>query len=226
MLTFNFYSFGYVEFNTPEETANALAAKKGAEIDGRAVNLDYSVPRAQNENKDRASKFGDKRSAPSDTVFVANLDFDVDESILSAEAEKFGTVTSLRIPTDRDTGERKGFGYITYSSIDEAQAAVDGLSGQTIGGRAVRTDFSTPRDNNSGGGRGGFGGGFGGGRGGRGGFGDRGGRGGGRGGRGGFNDRGGRGGGRGGRGGFGDRGGRGGSRGGFSSFQGQKKKFD
>ncbi|RPB27644.1 RNA-binding domain-containing protein [Terfezia boudieri ATCC MYA-4762] len=214
--------FGYVEFNTPQEASKALAAKKGAEIDGRAVNLDYSVPRPQNDNKDRASKFGDKRSAPSDTVFIANLDFDVDESILSAEAEKFGTVVSLRIPTDRESGERKGFGYLTYSSIDEAQAAVDGLSGQMIGGRAVRTDFSTPRDNNNGGGRGGFGGG----RGGRGGFGDRGGRGGGRGGRGGrggFSDRGG---GRGGRGGFGDRGGRGGSRGGFSSFQGQKKKFD
>ena len=225
MLTFNFYSFGYAEFNTPEEAAKALAAKKDAEIDGRAINLAYSAPR----NQERARVFGDKRSAPTDTVFIANLDFDVDESILSAEAEKFGTVVSLRIPTDRDSGERKGFGYITYSSIDEAQAAVDGLSGQMIGGRAARTDFSTPRDNNSGGGRGGFGGGFGGGRGGRGGFGDRGGRGGGRGGRGGrggFNDRGGRGGGRGGRGGFGDRGGRGGSRGGFSSFQGQKKKFD
>lgn len=222
MLTLNSYSFGYVQFNTPEEAAKALAAKRDAVIDGRAINLDFSSPRPQSENKDRASRFGDKRSAPSDTVFVANLDFDVDESILSAEAEKFGTIISLRIPTDRDSGERKGFGYITYSSIDEAQAAVDGLSGQMIGGRAVRTDFSAPRDNSSGG-RGGFGGG----RGGRGGFGDRGGRGGGRGGRGGFNDRGGRGGGRGGRGGFGDRG-RGGSRGsgGFSSFQGQKKKFD
>lgn len=95
--------FGYVEFNTADEAAAALAAKKDAEIDGRAINLDFSTPRPprDNNNNDRAAKYGDKRSAESDTVFVANLSFDVDESILSAEAEKFGSITSLRIPTDR-----------------------------------------------------------------------------------------------------------------------------
>ena len=218
-----------MEFSTSEEASKALAAKNGAEIDGRAIRLDFSTPRQRIDPKERAAKLGDKRSAPSDTVFIANLDFDVDESILSAEAEKFGTILSLRLPTDRfeyplslhiliwksstyftlhrDSGERKGFGYVTYESVAEAERAVDGLAGHVIGGRAIRTDFSVPREN-GGGGRGGFGGG----RGGRDGF---------RGGRGdGFRGGGdgGRGGGRG-RGGFGGRG-----RGNF--FQGQKKKFD
>lgn len=90
-----------MEFTTPEEASRALAAKNGAEIDGRAIRLDFSIPRQRTDPKERASKHGDMRSAPSDTVFVANLDFDVDESILSAEAEKFGTIISLRLPTDR-----------------------------------------------------------------------------------------------------------------------------
>lgn len=115
-----------------------------------------------------------------------------------------------------DTGNRKGFGYIQFDSIDSSRKAVEEMNGAQIAGRAIRTDFSTPRDPSSGGGRGGDRGGRGGGRGG--GF--RGGRGGGdRGGRGGF----------GGRGRGGDRGSRGGgsrNRGGFGDFQGQKKRFD
>lgn len=119
----------------------------------------------------------------------------------------------IRLPTDRETGEPKGFGYVTFASIDEAKAALEAMQGAYISSRPVRLDYSQPRPQNDAGGRGGFGGrGRGGDRGGRG----RGGFGGGR-GRGGF-DRGGRGGGR----------GRGGStnRGGFGDFKGQKVSFD
>ena len=124
------------------------------------------------------------------------------------------------MPTDRETGAPKGFGYVTFGSIDEAKAAFDGMQGYEIAGRTVRLDYSSPRPSNGDSparGRGGFGGGFGGGRGGRGG------------GRGGFGDRGGRGGGRGGFGGRGGaRGGRGGTtnRGGFGDFAGKKTSFD
>lgn len=114
----------------------------------------------------------------------------------------------VRLPTDRETGAPKGFGYVTFSTVDEATAALKGAQGIEVAGRPLRLDFSTPRpDNgnfNSRGGRGGRGGG---GRGfGRGGFGDRGG------------SRGGRGGGRGGRGGSTNRGG-------FGDFSGRKTTF-
>lgn len=107
----------------------------------------------------------------------------------------------------RDSGNLKGFGYVTFSSVDDATAAYDAMMGADIAGRPVRLDYATPRpDRGEGGGRGGRGGGRGGARGGRGGF-----------------DRGGRGGGRG-----GARGGRGGStnRGGFGDFKGKKMSFD
>ena len=116
-----------------------------------------------------------------------------------------------------DSGAPKGFGYVQFGSVDEAEVVFNKMSGAVILGRPIRLDYSAPRpprNNDSPGGRGR----------GRGGFNDRGGRGGGR-GRGGF-DRGGRGGGRGGfdRG----RGGRGGStnRGGFGDFKGTKKNFE
>ncbi|KAI9869128.1 MAG: hypothetical protein M1813_002952 [Trichoglossum hirsutum] len=218
--------FGYVEFANATDAAKALKVKKSAQIDGRAINLDFSTPRPNDANPrdradSRAQNYGDEASPESDTIFVGNLSFDVDENLIGEEFGKWGTVTHVRLPTDMETGNPKGFGYVQFASVEEAKSALEGMRGVAINGRPCRLDFSTPRQNS--------GGDFsrGGGRGrGRGGF-DRGGRGGGSRGRGGF-DRGGRGGGRGGRGGFGDRGGRGGgtNRGGFGDFKGRKTTFE
>jgi nucleolin len=209
------YRFGYVEFANAADAAKAQKDMHEYELDGRPLNVDFSTPR----QKPDASA---KRSPPSNTLFIGNVSFDSSNESIQEIFAEYGNVTRVSLPTDRESGALKGFGYVDFSSQEEASAALEALNGQDIGGRAIRVDYATPRDDNGGGGggRGGFGGGRGGGRGGRGGFGDRGGRGGGRGG-GGF---GGRGGGRGGARG----GGRGGSfnRGGFGDFQGQKKSFD
>lgn len=223
-----YHSFGYVEFANSADAAKALKAKKDAMIDGRKANVDFSTPRNKDAGpgdfKDRANNraesFGDQTSPESDTLFVGNISFEANEDILSEEFGKHGTVIGVRLPTDMDSGNPKGFGYVQFASVDEAREALNNMRGAAICGRPIRLDFSTPRQNTGGSPRGGRGGGRG--------FGDRGGRGGG--GRG-FGDRGGRGGG--GRG-FGDRGGRGGSRGGrgsstnrggFGDFQGKKKTF-
>ena len=219
--------FAYVEFADIEAAKKAQAEKHGAELDGRSLNVDFSKPRPDRSyNNDqvqsRAKSFGDSApKEPSATLFVGNISFNATQDIVTEYFQEYGTINAVRLPTDRDTGAPKGYGYVEFASIDEAKAAHAALNGADIEGRPIRLDYATPRDNNSS-------------AGGRGGFGDRGGRGGGRGGRGGFGDRGGRGGGRGGRGGFGDRGGRGGrggsrgsstNRGGFGDFQGKKVTF-
>lgn len=209
--------FGYVEFTSSASAAAALAAKKDADIDGRKANVDFSTPRSNDGPRDkadnRAKQFGDSQNAPSDTLFIGNLSFDADENAVGEAFGEYGTVINVRLPTDMESGNPKGFGYVTFDSIEGATAGYEAMKGQAIAGRPVRLDYATPRpDRGAGGGRGG-------GRGGRGGFNDRG--------------RGGRGGGRGGRGGFGDRGrggprgGRGAStnRGGFGDFQGKKQTF-
>lgn len=218
--------FGYVEYANAADAAKAHAAKQGAELDGRKINIDFATSRTSSDPKDkfqsRAKTYGDQPSDPTDTLWVGNISFQVDQDQISAAFQDYGTIMGVRLPTDRETGAPKGFGYVTYSSVDEAKAAFDAMQGADLAGRSLRLDFSQPRPNNGDsparGGRGG------GGRGGRGGFGDRGrgsfgGRGGGR---GGFGDRGGRGGGRG-----GSRGGRGGStnRGGFGDYSGKKTTF-
>ena len=195
----------------------------GTELDGRALNVNNAKARTEgvDRSQQRQKSFGDATSPPSETIFVANIAFGATEAIIGQAFGEHGTVTSVRLPTDPESGQPKGYGYVQFAAVDEAVAAMEAMKGAVIEGRPVRLDYATPKpDREGGGGRGG-------GRGGRGGF-DRGGRGGGR---GGF-DRGGRGGGRG-RGGFdrggrgGGRGGRGGStnRGGFGDFQGKKMTF-
>ncbi|QIW97846.1 hypothetical protein AMS68_003364 [Peltaster fructicola] len=213
--------FGYVEFTNAEDAGKALEARQGHEIDGRNIRVDFSTPRDNNaatpqqKSFDRAKKFGDSQNPPSTTLFVGNLAFGVDQNTVGEIFQEYGTVNGVRLPTDRETGEAKGFGYVEMGSIEEAQAAMNGLQGGDVNGRPMRLDFAGARPERTDGGFGGRGGGRGG-RGGRGGFNDRGGRGGGRGGRGGFGDRG-----------RGGRGGRGGTtnRGGFGDFSGKKISF-
>lgn len=209
-------SFGYVEFSTAEEATAALEGKNGTDLDGRPLNVDFSNPRPSNDQRqeNRRKQYSDQLSEPSDTLFVGNLSFDVGQDAVTQAFQDYAQPTSVRLPTDMETGQPKGFGYVSFGSVEEATTALEALQGHYLEGRPIRLDYSQPRPQNNGaprGGRGGFGG-----RGGRGGFGDRGGRG-GR-GRGGFGDRGGRG---------GARGGRGGStnRGGFGDFSGKKTTF-
>ncbi|KAH8675676.1 hypothetical protein BX600DRAFT_432239 [Xylariales sp. PMI_506] len=219
--------FGYVDFDSQANCQAALDAMQGFELEGRGMRLDPSKPRpAENATpgqraNERAQKHGDTVSPESDTLFVGNLPFDADEDMVSAFFGDAVAVKSLRLPTDPESGNRKGFGYVTFNSVDDAKTAFNTMNGSYIGegrsARAVRLDFAAQRPPREGGG----GGGFGGRGGGRGGFGGRGG------GRGGFGGRGGGGGGFGGRGG----GGRGGGRGGFGGrggggFQGKKISFD
>jgi RNA recognition motif-containing protein len=156
-------------------------------------------------------------------LYVGNLSYNVRDDDLQQAFAQYGTVSSAKVMMDRDTGRSKGFGFVEMGSDPEAQAAINGMNGQALDGRAIVVNEARPREERpggfgGGGSRGGFGGGggsggFGGGGGGRsGGGGGYGGGGGGYGGGGG--GRSGGGGGYGG-GGGGRSGGGGGSRGGY-----------
>lgn len=145
-------------------------------------------------------------------LYVGNLAYSVRDESLHQSFSQFGTVTSAKVMMDRDTGRSKGFGFVEMGSDAEAQAAINGMNGQALEGRAVVVNEARPREERPGG----FGGG--GGRSGGGGYGGGGGGGGGGGrspygsGGGGRSPYGGGGGGGGGRGGYG---GGGGGRGGY-----------
>jgi RNA recognition motif-containing protein len=139
-------------------------------------------------------------------LYVGNLAYGVRDDELQQAFAPFGTVTSAKVMMDRDTGRSKGFGFVEMGSDAEAQAAINGMNGQALEGRAIVVNEARPREERPGG--------FGGGGGSRGGYGGGGGGGGYGGGGGGGRSGGGYGGGGGGRSGGGGYGG-GGSRGGY-----------
>ena len=103
-------------------------------------------------------------------LYVGNLAYSIRDEDLQQSFSQFGTVTSAKVMMDRDTGRSKGFGFVEMGSDAEAQAAINGMNGQAIGGRAVVVNEARPREERPGGFRGGSGGGgYGGGGGGYGG---------------------------------------------------------
>ena len=92
-------------------------------------------------------------------LYVGNLTFETTASDLEALFGQFGTVQSAQVIADRDKGRSKGFGFVVMGSDQEAQAAIAGLSGKEVNGRALTVNEAKPREDRGGGGRGGYGGG-------------------------------------------------------------------
>jgi RNA recognition motif-containing protein len=105
-------------------------------------------------------------------IYVGNLSPDATGDDLRQAFEAFGQVTSANIITDKFSGESRGFGFVEMPSKEEATAAIAGMNGKDIKGKAVSVNEARPRVERPRGGGGGFGGGGGGrGRGGGGGYG-------------------------------------------------------
>jgi RNA recognition motif-containing protein len=78
-------------------------------------------------------------------IFVGNLSFDTTAADLRAAFEGFGTVASVSILTDRESGQPRGFGFVEMPSTAEAQAAISGLHGKDLQGRPLTVNEARPR---------------------------------------------------------------------------------
>jgi len=99
-------------------------------------------------------------------LYVGNLSYNTSNSDLEKMFEPYGTVQSVQVIMDRDTGRSKGFGFVEMNSDQEAQAAIAALGGKEVEGRTLTVNEARPREDRGGGGGGGGGrrGGSGGGR--------------------------------------------------------------
>ena len=104
-------------------------------------------------------------------LYVGNLPYTVRDEDLQQSFGEFGSITSAKVMMERDTGRSKGFGFVEMGSDAEAQAAIAGMNGQSLGGRAITVNEARPMEARpprtggfgGGGGGGGYGGGGGGG---------------------------------------------------------------
>jgi len=88
-------------------------------------------------------------------IFVGNFSFSTTESELRQLFEPYGTVESVTVVTDRDTGRSRGFGFVEMPNNGEAESAITALNGHDVGGRALTVNEARPKTERSGGPRGG-----------------------------------------------------------------------
>jgi len=78
-------------------------------------------------------------------LFVGNIPFKISESELSELFSRFGNVVSVSIPTDRETGRKRGFAFVEMETQEEAEAAIKELNGHTLEGRQISVNASRPK---------------------------------------------------------------------------------
>lgn len=93
------------------------------------------------------------------SIYVGNLSYDVTEADLKTVFEEYGSVKRVQLPTDRETGRMRGFGFVEMSEDAEEQAAIEALDGAEWMGRDLKVNKAKPRENRGGGGSFGRGGG-------------------------------------------------------------------
>ena len=79
-------------------------------------------------------------------LYVGNLPYTVRDEDLQQAFGDFGTVNSAKVMMERDTGRSKGFGFVEMGSDAEAQAAVEGMNGQSLGGRSLVVNEARPME--------------------------------------------------------------------------------
>lgn len=96
-------------------------------------------------------------------LYVGNLSYQTSRETLEAAFASAGEVREVAMPTDRETGQPRGFAFVTMGSDDAANNAISQLNGTMLDGRSLKVNEAQERPNRGGGGGGGFGGGGGGG---------------------------------------------------------------
>lgn len=88
-------------------------------------------------------------------LYVGNLPYSIDDDSLRHNFAEYGNVQSAKVMMDRDSGLSKGFGFVEMTTAQEAEAAIAGLNGMSVGGRSIVVNISRPKEST--GGAGGYG---------------------------------------------------------------------
>jgi len=135
--------FGFVTLSSTTTTAKEIISKMDqSELYGRMIKVSEPFDRRPSARYD-PTEFN---AAGSEEVklYVGNLDFDTQEGHVIDMFERYGTVVDSYFPTDRETGNKRGFAFITMAAAD-AEVACQQLNGQDVDGRSIRVNEAQPK---------------------------------------------------------------------------------
>lgn len=82
------------------------------------------------------------------SIYVGNLNYEVDQEDLNEVFSEYGSVKRVHLPTDRETGRKRGFGFVEMETDAEEEKAIEVLDGAEWMGRELRVNKARPRENN------------------------------------------------------------------------------
>ncbi|WOK93277.1 29 kDa ribonucleoprotein A, chloroplastic-like [Canna indica] len=136
--------FGFVTMSTIEEVEAATQHFNGYTLEGRALRVNSGPPPRRDEFSSRPFRTSANLDS-SNRVHVGNLSWDVDDSSLHTLFSDQGKVLEAKVIYDRESGRSRGFGFVTYSSAEEADNAVASLNGADLDGRSIRVTVAERR---------------------------------------------------------------------------------
>ncbi|KAG8374241.1 hypothetical protein BUALT_Bualt11G0110800 [Buddleja alternifolia] len=137
--------FGFVTMSTAEEAEAAAQQFNGYELQGRALRVNSGPPPAKREDSSFRGPRGGGSSDNSNRVYVGNLAWGVDNLALETLFGEQGQVKEARVVYDRESGRSRGFGFVTYSSAEEVNNAIESLDGVDLNGRSIRVSPAEAR---------------------------------------------------------------------------------
>lgn len=132
--------FGFVNFEKPEEAEEAVGKLNDTEVDGKTVFVGRAQKKSERESELRQKfeqmKMEHMTKYQGVNLYIKNLDDDIDDTKLRGIFDQFGTITSAKVMTD-SRGVSKGFGFVCFSTPEEATKAVTEMNGKIVGSKPL-----------------------------------------------------------------------------------------
>ncbi|KAF7440356.1 Protein phosphatase PP2A regulatory subunit B [Pleurotus ostreatus] len=141
--------FGFVNYESHEEAQRAVDGLNDKEINGKKLFVARAQKKAEREEELRksyeAAKMEKLNKYAGVNLYIKNLEDDVDDEKLRAEFEPFGTITSCKVMCD-DKSKSKGFGFVCFSSPEEATKAVAEMNNKMMGTKPLYVSLAQRRE--------------------------------------------------------------------------------
>eukprot|EP00594_Rhizosolenia_setigera_P004590 CAMPEP_0178953920 /NCGR_PEP_ID=MMETSP0789-20121207/8693_1 /TAXON_ID=3005 /ORGANISM="Rhizosolenia setigera, Strain CCMP 1694" /LENGTH=368 /DNA_ID=CAMNT_0020635245 /DNA_START=117 /DNA_END=1223 /DNA_ORIENTATION=+ len=135
--------FAFVQMSSKEDGLKAIEALDKIQNNGRTIRV------SEQRSKEELAELKKNRAPVSDPqgskIYVGNIPFDAGSEDLISMFEEFGEVSDCYIPTDRVTGNPRGFAFIAMASDEAGEAAIENLNGRDFGGRILTVNKSLPK---------------------------------------------------------------------------------
>lgn len=140
--TGKFKGIAFITMSSEAERDAAIAALNGVEMNGRNLVVDKARPRG--EKKRKYGRGDDSASSGLTKLYIGNISYDTDASQLEEYFGQYGEVSNVYVPTDRYSGEPRGFAFLAMKP-DDAQRAIEESNGVEMNGRSIEVKLSLPK---------------------------------------------------------------------------------